>query len=47
MVKLLEYVEKSSLDFEYICYLDNDALVKSDFIQKCMETYQLIKKNNK
>ena len=44
MVKLLEYVEKSGLDFEYICYLDNDALVKSDFIQKCMETYQLIKK---
>ena len=42
MVRLLEYVEKSDLDYEYVCYLDNDALVKPNFIKKCIDTYKLI-----
>ena len=44
MVRLLDYVEKSDLDYQYVCYLDNDALVKPNFIEKCMETYQFILK---
>jgi len=44
-VKFMEYVENIDTNrFNFICYLDNDALVTTNFINTCKETFRLIKK---
>ena len=48
MVKFLDIIEKKyNTNYDFICYLDNDAIVKKDFIKKCIETFELIKKEQK
>ena len=42
MIKALELIENE--DFDYLCYLDNDAIVNKNFIKKCIYTYKKIKK---
>lgn len=44
MVKFLDIINKKYKDYDFICYLDNDAIVKHDFIEKCVNTFNLIKK---
>lgn len=44
MVALLDFVQNTinTSTYDYICYLDNDALVKTNFVQTCMATYKKI-----
>ena len=44
MVKFLDIVEKKYSDYDFICYLDNDAQVKPYFIKSCIGTFNLIMK---
>lgn len=44
MVKFLDIIQKKYKDYDFICYLDNDAIVKPNFIEKCINTFYLIKK---
>ena len=47
MVRLLDFVLKQNYKYDYICYVDNDVEVKSNFIKTCYETFELIKKEQK
>jgi mannosyltransferase OCH1-like enzyme len=44
MVKFLNLIQNKNLNFDYICYVDNDVKVKYNFIQTCFKTFELIKK---
>ena len=44
-VKFIEYIESINTEhINFICYLDNDALVTDNFIKSCVDTFELIKK---
>lgn len=44
-VKFMEYIETINTEkIDFICYLDNDALVTNDLLKRCIDTFELIKK---
>lgn len=47
MVKFLELIETNHKDYDLICYLDNDAEVKPNFMEILLNTYKIILKNEK
>ena len=47
MVKFLNLIQNKNIDFEYICYVDNDVEVKSNFIKTCYNIFELIKNEQK
>ena len=47
MVKFLELIETNHKDYDLICYLDNDAEVKPNFMEILLNTYRIILKNEK
>ena len=47
MVKFLNLIQSKNIDFEYICYVDNDVEVKSNFIETCYNIFELIKREQK
>jgi len=47
MVKFLNLIQSKNIDFEYICYVDNDVEVKSNFIKTCYNIFKLIKSEQK
>lgn len=47
MVKFLDIILNKNLEYDYICYVDNDVKVKSNFIETCYKTYELIKREQK
>ena len=49
MVKFLDIIKKKydNIEYDFICYLDNDAIVKKNFIKKNIEIFDQIKKEQK
>ena len=41
----MDFVLKQNYKYDYICYVDNDVEVKSNFIKTCYETFKSIKKD--
>lgn len=44
MVKLLDIILNRDYDYDYICYLDNDIETNKNLIEKCINIFELIKK---
>ena len=47
MVKFLDIILNSNYDYDYVCYLDNDINVNKNIIEKCINIFELIKKEQK